>query len=139
MKKAVIAYNSKTGTTKKYAEEIGAYLQEKELKVTILPIEEYTDACLNEADYFLIGCWTSGLMFFLQHPEKIWKEFATNVTRPIKQKTALFTTYTLITGSMFKTMRKGLGISKIYSETELKSRKGTLSEKDKARLDLFIN
>lgn len=29
MKKAAIIYNSKTGTTKKYAEELGAYLKSR--------------------------------------------------------------------------------------------------------------
>lgn len=138
MKKAVIIYNSKTGITKKYAEEIGAYLRTKDLVTEILPIHEYRDEIIKNADYLFLGCWTGGLMILLQHPEKIWKEFALKLPDGIKSKTALFTTYKLLTGSMFKNMRKHL-IGKIDScTTEMKSRNGSLSENDKTVLNSFI-
>ena len=37
MKTAVVIYNSKTGTTKKYAEEIASYLKSKQISDRILP------------------------------------------------------------------------------------------------------
>ncbi len=43
MKKAVIFYQSKTGTTKKYAQEIGAYLQIKQISTSCVPVEEYRE------------------------------------------------------------------------------------------------
>jgi flavodoxin len=139
MKKAVIIYNSKTGTTKKYAEEIGAYLKLKELEVNILSIQEYSADILNNVDYLLLGCWTSGLMLFLQHPEKAWNDFATKLPNSIKSKTALFTTYKMLTGSMFNKMRKQLNSRIDSCSTELKSRNGMLSEHDKIVLDNFVN
>jgi flavodoxin len=139
MKKAVIIYNSKTGITKKYAEEIGAYLKLKELEVIILSIQEYKTEILNNVDYLLLGCWTSGLILFLQHPEKNWNDFATKLPNLIKSKTALFTTYKVLTGSMFNKMRKQLNGRIDSCLTELKSRNGMLSERDKIVLDNFVN
>lgn len=139
MKKAVIIYHSQTGITKKYAEEIGAYLKQKELEVSILPIRDYKDGIIGDADYLLLGCWTSGLMIFLQHPEKVWKEFAQQLPVGIQSKTALFTTYKILTGSMFGKMRTQLKGRIDHCPTEIKSRDGMLSGKDKIVLDHFIN
>jgi flavodoxin len=139
MKKAVIIYNSKTGTTKKYAEEIGVYLKTKEMDVIVSSIDEYKEEMLNGTDYLLLGCWTSGLMLFMQHPEKVWIEFASKLPNNIKSKTALFTTYKMLTGSMFKKMRKYLNGHITSGLTELKSRNGKLSESDKIVLDKFLS
>jgi flavodoxin len=139
MKRAVIIYNSKTGTTKKYAEEIGAYLEKLEIEVVILSIQEYKDEILINANYLLLGCWTSGLMLFLQHPEKVWKDFAKKLPNTIKSKTALFTTYKMLTGSMFKNMRKLLNGRIDSCLTEIKSRNGMLSESDKIVLNSFVS
>ncbi len=138
MKKAVIIYHSQTGITKKYAEEISAYLKQKGLEISILPIRDYKDGIIGDADYLLLGCWTSGLMVFLQHPEKVWKEFALKLPAGIKTKTALFTTYKILTGSMFANMRKQLKGRIDHCPTELKSRDGRLSEKDRMILDEWI-
>ena len=139
MKKVAIIYNSKTGTTKKYAEEIGAYLKSQELEVNTLSIQEYSAEILDNVDYLLLGCWTSGLMFFLQHPEKAWNDFASRLPGSIQSKTALFTTYKILTGSMFKRMRKQLKGRIESCFTELKSRNGMLSRSDKTVLDQFIH
>jgi len=139
MKKVIIIYNSKTGTTKKYSNEIGMYLRNNGNEVVVLSIEEYTNDKLNHADYLLLGCWTSGLMFFLQHPEKIWIDFATKLPNPLKPKIALFTTYKILTGSMFKKMHMHLNGLIGASFTAIKSRNGVLSESDKKVLDKFIN
>lgn len=138
MKKVAIIYNSKTGTTKKYAEEIGAYLASKGLEVNTLSMQEYSAEILDHVDYLLLGCWTSGLMFFLQHPEKSWNDFASVLPNSTQSKTALFTTYKIRTGSMFKRMRKQLNGRVESCFTELKSRNGMLSISDKTALDQFI-
>ena len=137
MKKAAIIYNSRTGITKKYAEQIGDYLSNKGVETNVLPIQQYDDAILDDIDYLLLGCWTNGLFFFFQHPDKAWNEFAAKLPNPIKPKTALFTTYKLLTGTMFKNMSRQLNGSLNASLTELKSRNGTLSENDKEILDNF--
>jgi flavodoxin len=139
MKKVAIIYNSKTGTTKKYAEEIGAYLKSQDLEVNIFSIQDYSAEILENIDYLLLGCWTSGLMFFLQKPEKAWNDFASGLPGSIQSKTALFTTYKILTGSMFKKMRKQLTGRIKSCFTELKSRNGMLSISDKTVLDNFIN
>ena len=102
-----------------------------------MPIQQYNDAILNDIDYLLLGCWTNGLFFFFQHPDKAWKDFAASLPNPIKPKTALFTTYKLLTGSMFKNMSRHLNGRANASFTELKSRNGALSEKDKKILNHF--
>jgi flavodoxin len=138
MKKALILYNSKTGTTKKYAQQIAEYLETKKIEPGISSIQEYSVEMLDNADYLLLGCWTSGLMLFLQHPEKVWKDFAAKLPKSLKSKTAFFTTYKLLTGSMFKNMLKELDGKTTLPVTELKSRNGNLSVGDKAALDTFI-
>ena len=137
MKKAAIIYNSKTGITKKYAEQICAYLETRGINVIIMPVQEYDDDIPDKVDYLLLGCWTNGLFFFFQHPDKVWKSFAARLPHPIKPKTALFTTYKLLTGSMFKNMSRQLNGSVNSPLTELKSRNGRLSENDKKILDHF--
>jgi len=137
MKNAIIIYNSKHGTTKKYAEEIGAYLAQKGIGIETLSIGEYAESALAGVDYLFLGCWTSGLFFFLQHPEKIWKDFAAKLPTKLNAKISLFTTYKLLTGSMFKNMRKEFKFS-ADSSTELKSRNGLLSQADKTLLDNFV-
>ena len=139
MKKVAIIYNSKTGTTKKYAEEIGAYLKSKDLEVNTLSIQEYSAEMLDQVDYLLLGSWTNGLMFFFQRPDKVWNDFATKLPDSIKSKTALFTTYKILTGSMFNKMRKQLNGRIESCLTEMKSRNGMLSKPDKTILDNFIN
>lgn len=138
MKKAVIIYNSKKGTTKRYAEQISDYLISKKLSTQVLSIDNYTEEFIQDVDYLMLGCWTSGLMVFLQKPEKVWIKFAARLPKTLKAETALFTTYKVLTGSMFKNMRKHL-IGKIDTcTTEIKSRNGFLSEKDKETIDAFI-
>jgi flavodoxin len=139
MKTAVIIYNSKTGTTKKYAEEISRYLQSKGLDTQVTSIQAYSEDMLNNVDYVLFGCWTNGLMVILQHPDKDWVGFAAKLPSMPDVKVALFTTYKLLTGSMFRNMNKQLKGKYATPSLELKSRNGSLSEKDKQALDSFIS
>jgi len=137
--KAVIIYNSKTGTTKKYAEAIGEYLKANKMEVALSSIREYKDEILEEADYLLLGCWTQGLIFFLQHPDKVWVDFAKILPDNLKSRIILFTTYKVLTGSMFKKMCTHLNDNYNFSFIELKSRTGSLSEVDKNSLDKLID
>ena len=139
MKTAVIIYHSKTGTTKKYAEEISKYLKSKGLDTQITSIQAYSEDMLNNVDYVLFGCWTNGLMVILQHPEKIWVDFAAKLPSMPGVKIALFTTYKILTGSMFRNMYKHLKGKFATPSLELKSRNGFLSARDKEKLDSIIN
>ena len=138
MKKAAIIVNSKTGTTRQYAEEISKYLKSKGLDTQVTSIQAYSEDMLNKADYVLFGCWTNGLMVILQHPEKIWVDFAAKLPSMPGVKIALFTTYKILTGSMFKNMYKQLKGKFPAPFLELKSRNGFLSAADKERLDSII-
>jgi flavodoxin len=138
MKEAVIYYNSHSGTTKLYAFEIKKYIENKGIDVKVFSIEAYSIEQIRNADYVLLGCWTSGLFFILQHPEKIWKQFAAKLPSNLPSKIALFTTYKILTGSMFKNMRKELKCIHDHAVVEFKSRNGMLSVNNKKVLDGFV-
>ena len=139
MKTAVIVYHSKTGTTKKYAEEISKYLKSKGLDTQVTSIQAYSEDMLNNVDYVLFGCWTNGLMVILQHPEKKWGDFAAKLPSIPDVKVALFTTYKILTGSMFRNMYKQLKGKFATPSLELESRNGSLSEEDKQAIENFIS
>ena len=139
MKKAAIIVNSKTGTTRQYADEISEYLKSMGLDSQVASIQDYSEDMLNDADYVFFGCWTNGLMVILQHPEKIWVEFAANLPSKPDTKIALFTTYKILTGSMFRNMYKQLKGKFATPSLELKSRNGSLSEIDKQALENLIS
>ena len=139
MKTAVIIYHSKTGTTRKYAEEIASYLESKGIDVRLSSTQLFKGEILNNADYVFLGCWTNGLMFMLQHPEKAWVDFAAKLPSMPDVKVALFTTYKILTGSMFRNMYKQLKGKFTAPSLELKSRNGFLSAADKENLDSIIN
>ena len=137
--KASIIYNSHSGTTKAYAEEIGNFLSDKGIEFKISSIYKYDKDYLLSSDLVLLGCWTSGLMIFAQHPEKAWKNFVKGMP-VIKQKTiALFTTYKIATGSMFRKMEKILAEKSDPPEAILKSKSKQLTDKDRSALEVLIN
>ena len=137
MKKAIIIYHSKTGITKKMGEEIYSFLKENNIHAEIYSIQEFKPDMLDDSDLVLLGCWTSGLMLFLQHPEKVWVNFASGLPDLNGKKVGLFTTYKLATGSMFGKMKKHI---KGNILAELKSKNGKLTDINKSvLLDLIKN
>jgi flavodoxin len=138
MKQAVILYHSKTGTTKKYAEQISDYLEEKAIEVRLSSIQDFREEILKDVDYLFLGCWTKGLMVLFQHPDAIWKGFAARLPLLRDVNLALFTTYKILTGSMFKNMAQELDEKSIRPALELKSRDGLLSQSDQCALDGFL-
>jgi flavodoxin len=137
MKKALVVYNSQRGTTRKYAEEIGKFLEKDTIEANVVSIYKCSLEDIKKADYIFLGCWTSGLMIIFQHPENIWVDFARKIPDFYGKKIALFTTYKLATGSMFKKMKKYIKNGK--SVLELKSRNGLLSEINKEDIQKYIN
>jgi flavodoxin len=139
MKKAIIIYKSRTGTTKKFGEKIHDYLINKEIISHIKSIDEIDALDFSEYDYIFLGCWTSGLLFFMQKPEKSWIEFAQKMPILDSKKTVLFTTYKIRTGSMFNGMRRHLLFENdFYNTYEFKSRNGELSENNQLLIDMFL-
>ena len=138
MKQALVINHSKTGTTKKYGEEIGKYLESKDVSTKAISTTEFQTGMTENMDYVLLGCWTNGLFFILQHPDKAWKVFAEKLKAAPDAKLALFTTYKFVTGSMFRKMFVHLESKFSSPILELKSRDGTLSNADKIDLDSLL-
>ncbi len=136
MKKVCIVYRSKTGITKRFAENICSYLNENDSTAKVFSIDNFDEAFYTEADSVLLGCWSGGLMIMLQHPDKEWIAFAKNIKGLENKKVGLFTTYKLATGSMFRKMKGHLNLSS-YEVSELKSRNGKLNETHKVQLSKF--
>jgi flavodoxin len=114
-------------------------LQAKGLDTQVTAIQAYSEDMLNNVDYVLFGCWTNGLMVILQHPDNVWVDFAAKLPSMPGVKVGLFTTYKILTGSMFKNMYKQLKGKFQAPSLELKSRNGFLSAADKEKLDSIIN
>ncbi len=138
MKKAAIVYRSRTGTTRRLAEEIGAFLATRNVEPIVVSIADCDVRALGDVDYLFLGCWTDGLMVVLQHPDQPWIEFARTLSPIAGPRVGLFTTYKLATGSMFAQMRKHLASRIPAIGLELKSRSGRLSEADKQALERFV-
>ncbi len=137
MNRALILYHSRTGTTASYSEEIAAELLKTGVSVQSLPMYKAAEAPVREADTIFLGCWTSGLMFFLQKPEKIWVEYLKQLPSLKNKEIVLFTTYKILTGSMFREMKKHLPDDTTISIVKLKSRNGKLTESNKQLLRLL--
>ncbi|MCF8332272.1 MAG: flavodoxin domain-containing protein [Bacteroidales bacterium] len=136
----VIIYNSKQGTTRAYAGEIADYLQTKgQHNVKIFSIEDADTEAIDDANVILIGSWTSGLYFFGQKPDKKWKQFAKSLPELNNKTVGFFTTYKLLTGSMFKNMNKHLK-TKLNSPVDifLKSRNSSLTDENKISLNHIV-
>ena len=132
--KAHVTYLSKTGITRKYASEIDTFLRANQTESIMQNIHDVNPEDAGLADLVLLGAWCHGLFIFLQHPDKPWVEFARKLPDLSGKKVALFTTYKLATGSMFKKMRKQLKLAENQQVENFKSKNGSLSEEDKERL-----
>jgi flavodoxin len=139
VKQALVIYHSKTGTTEKYAVEIGKYLESKGVNTRVFSTSEFQPDMTDNMDYVLLGCWTNGLFFILQHPDKAWQEFAKKLQAAPAVKLALFTTYKFVTGSMFRKMYSHLEDKFSNPAFNLQSRDGTLSQADKLNLDSLLD
>jgi flavodoxin len=76
VKRAVVVYRSHSGVTRRYGEEIAAYLNTRGVSAQVVSVGECDMAGLAVADYLLLGCWTSGLFVVMQHPDEPWLAFA---------------------------------------------------------------
>ena len=77
-------------------------------------------------------------MFILQHPDREWKDFAAKLPSMPSTKLIFFTTYKILTGSMFRNMYQQVKEKFLEPSLELKSRNGFLSATDKLKLDSII-
>jgi len=139
MNRALILYHSRTGTTAAYSGEIASELSELGVEVSVSPLYQAVNAPLKDADTIFIGCWTSGLLFFLQKPEKAWIDYIGQLKGLRNKEIVLFTTYKVLAGSMFREMRKHLPDDARVSMVKLKSRTGKLTQSNRELLRLLTN
>jgi flavodoxin len=138
MKSALILYDSKTGTTARFATEIGKVLEIAHIRTKTCSIFEFEPSDLAPSDIVLLGFWTNGLMLLFQHPERVWIEFAKQLPDLSGKKIGLFTTYLIATVSMFKKMEHQIRTGTDSIGLRLKSRNGTLNDSNRKELVRFI-
>ena len=139
MKKALIVYHSKTGTTKLFGEEISDFFSKNQIESKTVSTNEFNQADLVPSEFVFFGCWTKGLLICRQHPDKEWVDFIKNIPALSGKKLGLFATYKIATGSMFNNMKKCLNGSAENVLFSLKSRNGHLSANNNQELLSFIN
>jgi flavodoxin len=138
MSKAAVVYRSRTGTTRAFAEEIAAFLVSRGVDARAESVGDCDPAALASVDFLLLGCWTSGLFVVAQHPDRPWVDFVRDMPVLKEPRVALFTTYKLVTGSMFGRMREELAGKTSPPRLELKSRDGHLADRQRRELEAFI-
>jgi flavodoxin len=139
MTTAFIVYCSATWTTAGLADDIAAHLRERGIDTQVAAFGECDTATLGEVDLLFLGCWTHGLFVVDQHPEPSWVEWTRELPRLDRPRVALFTTYKLWTGSMFKRMREALRPTGARVGVELQSRNKRLTDKGRRALDAFLD
>ena len=139
MKTAIIIHQSKKGTTSRFGEEIGSFLETLGVQSEIRPLSNCQIKELSQYDYLFLGCWTKGLMIVGQHPDKEWKNWVKSLKIPATCKVGLFTAYKIATGRMFSRMQKNLVQDNQKEILKLKSKDGRLSDSMTWRIDHFIS
>lgn len=138
MTTAAVVYCSRTGRTQRYAEEIGAYLSSRGIETAVSSVADADAAAVAAADLVLLGSWTSGLMVVLQRPDGAWVSFVRELPR-LGGRVGLFTTYKLLTGSVFARMREQLADKAADITISLKSRDSHLSDAGRRAIDAFVD
>ena len=138
MKKAIIIFQSKNSTTKKFGEEIAQFLLNRGLSAELIPISSFEPKKLEDADYLLLSGWKNESLFSQKRPDNEWVTFVKSLPTLDGMKTALFSTYKFFSGGMFKSMKKYLGEKTKNLEFAFKSKDGSLSISEKMALNDFI-
>lgn len=138
MATAAVVFESRTGVTRQFAEEIADHLAAAGVTVRVEPVDESDPASLAGVDLVLLGCWTSGIFVAFQHPEPAWIAFARRIPAVPRSHVALFTTYKLATGRMFREMRRHLPNHVPAPGLELRSRDGHLGAAHRELLDRWV-
>jgi flavodoxin len=139
MTTAAIVYCSATFTTAGLAEDIAAHLRGRGIEATVAAFGEEDPEVLASADLVFLGAWTHGLFVIAQHPERSWVEWARGLPRLDRPRVALFTTYKLATGSMFRRMREALAPTGARIGVEIKAKGPRLTDEGRRALDAFLD
>jgi flavodoxin len=138
MKKALIVFQSKNTTAKKYGEEIAQFLNNRGLTAELMTINNFEPKKLEDADYLLLSGWKNNSLFSPKHPDSEWVNFVKRLPTLEGVKTALFTTYKIFSGGMLRSMKKYLAGKTGKLEFAFTSRDGSLTISDKMTLNDFI-
>jgi flavodoxin len=136
MKKALIVVQNKNNTTRKFGEEIAEFLLNRGLAAELIPINNFDPKNLEGADYLLLSGWRNGSMFSKSDSE--WISFVKRLPTLNGIKTALFDTYKIFPGGLFRKMKKYLKEKTDNLSFTFKSSDGSLSVSDKLDLNDFI-
>ncbi len=136
MKKAIIIVQNKNNTTRKFGEEIAEFLLNRGLSAELIPINSFEPKKLEGADYLLLSGWKNGSIFSRTDSE--WISFVKRLPTLNGIKTALFATYKVFPGGMFRRMKKYLREKTDTLSFTFKSSDGSLSVSDKLELNDFI-
>lgn len=66
--RAIVIYESLTGTTAKAARMIGDQLTARGVAITVCPVNRIDYQALSEADAVIVGTWTDGIVVAAQRP-----------------------------------------------------------------------
>lgn len=136
MKKALIIVQNKNSTTKKFGEEIAEFLLNRGLSAELIPINSFEPKKLEGADYLLLSGWRNSSLF--SRTDNEWISFVKRLPTLNGIKTALFATYKIFPGSMFRRMKRYLKEKTDNLAFTFKSSDGSLSVSDKLDLNDFI-
>ena len=136
MKKALIIVENKNNTTKRFGEEITEFLLNRGLSAELIPINNFEPQKLKGADYLLLSGWRNGSLF--SRTDNEWISFVKRLPTLNGIKTALFDTYKIFPGAMFRKMKKYLREKTDNLSFTFKSSDGSLSVSDKLDLNDFI-
>jgi len=136
MKKALIIVENKNSTTKKFGEEIANFLLNRGLAAELIPINSFEPKKLEGADYLLLSGGRNGILF--SQADNEWINFVKRLPTLNGIKTALFATYKIFPGGMFRGMKKYLREKTDNLAFTFKSSDGSLSVSDKLNLNDFI-
>lgn len=136
MKKALIIVQNKDNSTKRFGEEIANFLLNRGLSAELIPINSFEPKKLEGADYLLLSGWKNGVLFSKTDNE--WVSFVKRLPTLNGIKTALFATYKIFPGGIFRRMKRYLKEKTDNTSFTFKSSDGTLSVSDKLDLNDFI-
>ena len=136
MKKALIVVQNKNNATRRFGEEIAEFLLNRGLTAELIHINSFEPRKLEGADYLLLSGWRNGSLF--SRTDNEWISFVKRLPTLNGIKTALFATYKIFPGGMFRKMKKYLREKTDNLAFAFKSRDGYLSVSDKLDLNDFI-
>ncbi|MBE0570526.1 MAG: hypothetical protein IH618_03205 [Ignavibacteriaceae bacterium] len=136
MKKALIIVQNNNNTTKKFGEEIANFLLIRGLAAELIPINSFEPKKLEGADYLLLSGASNGIFF--SRTDNEWINFVKRLPTLNGIKTALFATYKIFPGGMFRKMKRYLREKTDNLAFTFKSSDGSLSVSDKLNLNDFI-